>query len=81
MINGGVIDLDDYALGLFDKGLSRESKAYDWALEKLCEDHFYWMSLQDDRWMAVESAMREPLPFMWGNLALGALLNPVVSVT
>ena len=34
----------------FDAGLSAEQKAVGWAVEKMCEDHVYWLVL-GDRWL------------------------------
>ena len=34
----------------YDAGLTAEQKATGWALEKLCEDHLYWLVL-GDRWL------------------------------
>ncbi len=46
----------------YDFGLTPEQKAKGWALEKLCEDHLYWL-LIIDRWLDDENFARGPAHF------------------
>jgi glutathione S-transferase len=46
----------------FDAGLTPEQKATGWALEKLCEDHLYWLVLAE-RWMDDSSFAKGPAQF------------------
>lgn len=46
----------------FDKGLSHADRGAAWALEKLCEDHLYWMIVHD-RWMVQTNFERGPKHF------------------
>jgi glutathione S-transferase len=46
----------------FDFGLTPEQKAQAWALEKLCEDHLYWL-LMIDRWLDDENFKKGPAHF------------------
>ena len=46
----------------FDKGLDARSKGAAWAAEKLCEDHLYWVVI-NDRWTDKENFARGPRMF------------------
>jgi len=46
----------------FDAGLTSEQKAIGWALEKLCEDHLYWLVLAE-RWMDDDNFAAGPARF------------------
>jgi glutathione S-transferase len=46
----------------FDAGLSAEQKAIGWALEKMCEDHLYWLGL-GDRWFDEDNFQKGPAHF------------------
>ncbi|MCI4677974.1 glutathione S-transferase family protein [Rhodoblastus acidophilus] len=46
----------------YDSGLIPEQKATGWALEKLCEDHLYWLVLID-RWLDDENFAKGPAHF------------------
>ena len=46
----------------FDEGLTPEQKAVGWALEKLCEDHIYWLFLAD-RWLDDSNFKKGPAHF------------------
>ena len=46
----------------FDAGLTPEQKATGWALEKLCEDHLYWLALAE-RWMDEGNFAKGPARF------------------
>ncbi len=46
----------------FDAGLSPEQKAVAWALEKMCEDHLYWLIIAD-RWLDDASFAKGPAHF------------------
>ena len=46
----------------FDAGLTPEQKATGWALEKLCEDHLYWLVLAE-RWMDEGNFAKGPARF------------------
>ena len=46
----------------FDAGLTPEQKATGWALEKLCEDHLYWLVLAE-RWMDEGNFAKGPSRF------------------
>jgi len=43
----------------FDRGLSTEQKGLSWAVEKLCEDHLYWLVVHA-RWLEDENFARGP---------------------
>lgn len=43
----------------FDAGLSEEQKGFAWAVEKMCEDHLYWIMVQA-RWLDDENFARGP---------------------
>ncbi len=46
----------------FDAGLTPEQKATGWALDKLCEDHLYWLVLAE-RWMDESNFNKGPAHF------------------
>jgi glutathione S-transferase len=46
----------------YDLGLTPEQKAKAWALEKLCEDHLYWLVVVD-RWLDDENFAKGPAHF------------------
>jgi glutathione S-transferase len=58
----------------YDSGLTPEQKAIGWALEKLFEDHFYWLILAE-RWMDDANFAKGPARFFD---PLPAPLRPVV---
>ncbi|MGH1417369.1 MAG: glutathione S-transferase family protein [Hyphomicrobiaceae bacterium] len=58
----------------FDPGLSDKQKANAWALEKMCEDHLYWLIVHD-RWMNDDVFDRGPRKFFD---FVPALLRPLV---
>ena len=45
-----------------DKGLTPEQRATGWALEKMCEEHFYW-AVSDARWMIDANFNKGPTHF------------------
>ncbi len=49
----------------FDAGLSAEQKAVGWAVEKMCEDHVYWLVL-GDRWLDDRNFRKGPAHFFDG---------------
>ncbi len=46
----------------FDKGLSDEQKGVAWAVEKMLEDHLYWLVVHE-RWMIPDNFDRGPRKF------------------
>ena len=58
----------------FDKGLSPADKGVAWAMEKMLEDHLYWMVVRE-RWMDQENFDRGPRKFFD---KLPALMRPLV---
>jgi glutathione S-transferase len=46
----------------FDKGLSARDRGVAWAVEKMCEDHLYWVML-NDRWLDTTNFERGPAHF------------------
>jgi glutathione S-transferase len=46
----------------FDAGLTDEQKAVGWALEKLCEDHLYWLGIAE-RWLIDANFNKGPAQF------------------
>jgi glutathione S-transferase len=64
---------DRYGLD-FDAGLSPAERAVAWSIEKMCEDHFYWL-LVFERWMDDRNFAAGPAQFFRG---LPAVLRPVV---
>ena len=46
----------------FDRGLSETEKGFAWAIEKMCEDHLYWL-IVDARWMDRANFARGPAQF------------------
>ena len=58
----------------FDGGLSEPQKGAAWAIEKMLEDHLYWLVVQD-RWMAQENFDTGPRHFFD---AVPGLLRPLV---
>jgi glutathione S-transferase len=46
----------------FDKGLTPEQRAEAWAIEKMCEEHFYW-AIVHMRWMDDANFERGPAKF------------------
>jgi glutathione S-transferase len=49
----------------FDAGLSAEQTATGWALEKMCEDHLYWLCV-GDRWLDDANFQKGPAHFFEG---------------
>ena len=58
----------------FDAGLTAEQKAIAWALEKLCEDHLYWLIIVD-RWLIEGNFVKGPAHFF---NSLPAPLRPLI---
>jgi glutathione S-transferase len=58
----------------FDKGLTAEQRGAAWAVEKLCEDHLYWLAVHE-RWMDEENFQRGPAKFF---RAAPAPLRPLI---
>ncbi len=58
----------------FDSGLSAEQKGLAWAIEKMCEDHLYWVMV-DARWMDDGNFARGPAKFFD---AVPAPIRPLV---
>jgi glutathione S-transferase len=58
----------------FDSGLTDEQKATGWALEKLCEDHLYWL-VAADRWLDDANFEKGPAHFFD---AVPAPIRPLV---
>lgn len=54
--------LEDTYSAKFDPGLSAEDLGVAWALEKMCEDHLYWIIIQD-RWMIDDNFNKGPRVF------------------
>ena len=59
----------------FDAGLTPEQKATGWALEKLCEDHLYWLVLAE-RWMDEGNFAKGPARFFDSAPAPAAAVSP-----
>lgn len=60
----------------FDKGLTAEQRGAAWAVEKLCEDHLYWLAMQE-RWLDDENFERGPAKFFD---AAPAPLRPLIKL-
>ena len=60
----------------FDAGLTPEQKAIGWTLEKMCEDHLYWLVL-GERWLDDENYQKGPAHFFD---AVPAPIRPLVKV-
>jgi glutathione S-transferase len=58
----------------FDQGLSDAEKGVAWAVEKMCEDHLYWLVV-DARWMDKANFARGPALFF---LAAPPLTRPLI---
>ncbi len=58
----------------FDVGLTDKQKAYGWAIEKLCEDQFYWLIVHE-RWMDDAIFDRGPRTFF---KAVPAPVRPLI---
>jgi glutathione S-transferase len=58
----------------YDAGLTAEQKGVGWALEKLCEDHLYWLVLAD-RWFDDANFAKGPAHFFG---AAPAPLRPLI---
>ncbi|MGD0183661.1 MAG: glutathione S-transferase family protein [Roseiarcus sp.] len=58
----------------FDAGLSAAEKGFAWGLEKMCEDHLYWIMV-DARWLDDGNFARGPAKFFD---AAPAPIRPVV---
>jgi glutathione S-transferase len=58
----------------YESGLTDEQKAVAWALEKLCEDHLYWLILAD-RWLNDANFEKGPAHFFDG---VPAPIRPLV---
>ncbi len=46
----------------YDAGLTGEQRGIGWALEKLCEDHLYWLIIAD-RWLIEPNFAKGPAHF------------------
>jgi glutathione S-transferase len=46
----------------YDSGLTDEQKAIGWAVEKFCEDHLYWL-VMNDRWLIDANFAKGPARF------------------
>lgn len=46
----------------FDKGLSEKERGVAWAVEKMCEDHLYWLLIHE-RWLDAGNFTRGPVKF------------------
>ena len=46
----------------FDAGLTAEQKAVCWAVEKMCEDHLYWIAM-NERWIDEDNFQAGPARF------------------
>jgi glutathione S-transferase len=64
---------EKYAID-FDKGLSPAQKGAAWAFEKLCDDHLYWLVVQQ-RWMDDANFARGPAVFF---KSIPALIRPLI---
>ncbi|MGO9389812.1 glutathione S-transferase family protein [Rhodoblastus sp.] len=58
----------------FDSGLTAEQKAIGWSVEKMCEDHLYWLVIAD-RWLIDENFDKGPAHFFD---AVPAPIRPLV---
>ncbi|MEM7748504.1 MAG: glutathione S-transferase C-terminal domain-containing protein [Pseudomonadota bacterium] len=58
----------------FDKDYDAASRATGWAMEKLCEDHLYWLGLHE-RWMEPVNFDKGPRMFFD---AVPAILRPLI---
>jgi glutathione S-transferase len=58
----------------YDAGLTEAQKALGWALEKFCEDHLYWL-VMNDRWLIDANFEKGPAHFFD---ALPAPLRPLI---
>lgn len=58
----------------FDRALTEEQKAVAWALEKMCEDHLYWIAMHE-RWIDDTNFKNGPALFFD---ALPAPVRPVI---
>lgn len=58
----------------FDKDYGPAERATGWAMEKLCEDHLYWLGLQE-RWMDPVNFDKGPRKFFD---AVPAILRPLI---
>ncbi|MBI1867452.1 MAG: glutathione S-transferase family protein [Methylocystis sp.] len=61
----------------FDAGLSSEQRAQAWAIEKMCEEHLYWIMVHA-RWMNDANFERGPAHFFD---RAPALIRPLVKAT
>jgi glutathione S-transferase len=60
----------------FDRGLTPEQRGIAWAIEKMCEDHLYWLIVQA-RWVDGDNFERGPRHFF---NAVPAPLRPLIKV-
>ncbi len=60
----------------FDRGLTPEQRGTAWAVEKMCEDHLYWLAVQA-RWLDGDNFERGPAGFF---KAVPAPLRPAVKL-
>ncbi|MGB8870853.1 MAG: glutathione S-transferase family protein [Rhodomicrobium sp.] len=60
----------------FDRGLTPEQRGIAWAVEKMCEDHLYWLMVQA-RWLDGDNFARGPASFF---KSVPAPLRPLVGV-
>ncbi len=58
----------------FDKGLNDEHRGVAWAIEKLLEDHLYWLVVRD-RWINEDNFNKGPVRFFD---AAPALIRPLI---
>ncbi len=59
----------------FDAGLSPNARGIAWAVEKMCEDHLYWVGMRD-RWLDDKNFDKGPRHFFD---PLPRLLRPVIA--
>ena len=53
----------------FDAGLSAAERGIAWAVEKLAEDHLYWVAMRE-RWLNRKVGLQLLLPGQWSALCL-----------
>jgi glutathione S-transferase len=58
----------------FDAGLTDQQKAIAWSVEKMCEDHIYWLIL-GDRWLNDANFAKGPATFFDG---APSVLRPLI---
>jgi glutathione S-transferase len=60
----------------YNAGLTDEQKATGWALEKMCEDHLYWLAITAERWLDDENFKKGPAHFFD---AVPAPIRPLIA--